>query len=262
MTGVYKSIIGSIHNFSKYEYLFKIEWRNLNQFDGLLNAAKLFEDFEIVLLSYFGLIKFIQYETNLPRLNDLNQVVDVVVCLLSECTKMIALNPNIERKPFKIDLQDEDIKQILVVKYKQAIFRLTELVYFLDCVADIDEKYKLEIYENSGLKWCINVLLFNGNDIEKEYLIKLLWKLCKDQRVSQSIRSDINLYSYLIGISKNEYVKNKTLLKFSNLILFLIENNLNNSNYNSVGRKSLKSLKSNSAAKKINLENLFDSIRI
>ena len=198
MTCFYKTIIGSIHNFSKYEYLFKIEWRNLNTFDCLLSTSKLFDDFEIVLLSYLSLIKFIQYDAHVTRMNALNQVANAVVGLLGDCTKIIALNTNVQRKPFKIDLKDEEIKEILVITYKQANFRVTELVDFLDCLANLNEKFKVEIYENPGLKSYLNVLLFNGNDVEKEFIIKLLWNLCKDSRVSRSVCNDVNLYSYLI----------------------------------------------------------------
>jgi hypothetical protein len=234
----------------------------LNTFDCLLNASKLFDDFEIVLLIYLSLIKFIQYDVHLTRLNDLNQVTTTIVGLLGDCTKVIALNTNIQRKPFKIDLKDEEIKEILVITYKQANFRVTELIDFLDCLANFNEKFKAEIYENPGLKSYLNVLLFNGNDVEKEFIIKLLWNLCKDSRVSRSVCNDVNLYSYLVGISKNEYVKNKTLLKYSNLIIYLVETNLNNKNYDSIGRKSVKSLKSNNNNTKVGIEHLFDTIQI
>ena len=255
MINSYKSILGSIHNFSKYEFLFKIEWKNLNAFDCLLNVAKQFDDSEITLLCYFGLKSFIQSESNLSKLSDINQVINIIVSLLSECARSIALNSSVERKPLKLDLTSDEIKEVLVVSYKQAVFRVTELIVFLTCLTDLNEKYKIDLYENVTLKSCLNVLLFNGNDIEKEFIIKFFWELCKNQRVSMIVRSDVNLYSYLIGVSRNEWIKNKVLLKYSNLILYLIENNFKK-NY-SMGRRSMKSYKSN-----IGLENLFDSVRI
>ena len=256
MVDSFKSIIGSVHNLSKYEHLYVLEWRYLSAFDCMLNVAALFtQDFEFVLLSYFSLINLTKSRENLAKLVALNQVISAIVELLSECSKKLALNQNLERKPFRLEIVDTDEKEMCIVAYRQTIFRFSELIHFLSRLVDINDFYRHDLYSSFGLSKCVNVLLFNGNDFEKELVIKLVWSLCKDQRVSTSILADINLYSYLLGISKNEHVTNRALLKYSNLILYLIESNVSKQSDNA--RRRSVSYKSYSE-----INELFEDIRL
>jgi hypothetical protein len=159
--------------------------------------------------------------------NQIRFVISNIVELIGKSSKMIALNENLERKLFKLEINDVEFKEIAIISYKQTIWRLTELISFLAILTELDDKYKFEIYENYRLKTYLNSILFNGNITEKEAIIKLVWKLCMDFRVANLIRNDLNLYSYLLGLSLNKYLKNKILLKYSNLILYLIENKPN-----------------------------------
>ena len=228
----YKSIIGVIHNLSKYEYLYRNEWREVNALNNLLKLVNSFQelpmfDEQVRLLGYFGAIYLIKTNSDLDKLTDIRFATNNIVELIGKCSKMIALNENLERKLFKLEINDVEFKEIAIVSHKQTIWRLTELISFLTILTELDDKYKFEIYENYQLKTFLNSILFNGNITEKEAIIKLIWKLCMDYRVANLIRSDLNLYSYMLGLSLNKYLKNKTLLKYSNLILFLIENKPN-----------------------------------
>lgn len=114
---------------------------------------------------------------------------------------------------------------ISVVASRDVIWRLTELLLFLTKLADSSiEIIKYELYERHSLKAYLSRILFNGNSIEKEYALKLLWKLSLDKHVADSIRNDLNLYSFLVGLSMNQFNRNRILIKYANCILFALNN--------------------------------------
>lgn len=133
---------------------------------------------------------------------------------------------------------------------RDTVWRLTELISFLTKLIDLtaaegrdDSRLKYDLYERHSLKSYLNRILFNGNSIEKEYALKLLWKMSLERRVADSIRADLNLYSFLVGLSMNEFNRNRMLIKYSNCILFALSNNncnLNNNNGNNVSETFLR----------------------
>lgn len=143
------------------------------------------------------------------------------------CSTKLALNDNLQRRVYCI----EDAKsssnpngwvEILVVNSRDIVWRLTELINFLIRLVDISNKLKLEIYEQDSLGVYLNRILFNGNSVEKEHVLKLIWKLTGEPRVANSIKQDVDLFSYVIGLSLNTHNKNKNLVRYANYILFAL----------------------------------------
>ena len=226
-----RSMIGSIHNLSRHEQIFKYEWRDMNCFNCLIGLVYKFNQLpklNIRLLAYFALINL--YKKNLnpefaANLVELSLVLSEVIDLVDKCSKMIATNDEkLKRKSFRVTPFSENLTEITVISSRETEWRLTELINFLINVSSIDNDYKYCIYEKHSLKNSIKLILFNGNLIEKQYGLMMLWKLTLDLRVSRLVRNDFNLYSFLIGLSLNKFVKDKNILKYSNLILFLVDN--------------------------------------
>lgn len=110
-----------------------------------------------------------------------------------------------------------------MVASRDVVWRLTELLMFLTKLADCqDDRIRYELYERYSLKTYISRILFNGNSIEKEHALKLLWKLTLDKHVASYVRADLNLYSFLVGLSMNQFNRNRMLIKYANCILFAL----------------------------------------
>ena len=53
--------------------------------------------------------------------------------------------------------------------------------------------------------------------------MKLIWKLCFNSDLNCIFRSDIDLCSFIIGLSYNKLIKSKNILKYCELILYLFD---------------------------------------
>ncbi|RNA42976.1 hypothetical protein BpHYR1_029795 [Brachionus plicatilis] len=216
----YKSFLGLVHHLSKLEHLFPDQWKDTNCISCLLSLSHEFRNLkflEIRMLVYFSLINLLDDQA---ELSEIRQVVEDVIFLVSKCSAKIVLEEAKLRRVYKIE--NEGFKEIAVVGSNEILWRLTELLNFLLKTVDLNEKLKYDIYEGMNGKVSLSRILYYGNTIEKEHALKLLWKLSMDEFVANMIRNDLSLYSYLLGLSKNQFNKNKTLLKYSNYILFLL----------------------------------------
>jgi hypothetical protein len=230
-------MIGTIHNLSKHEHIFKYEWRDLNAFNCLLTMANKFNELpelNVRLLAYFSIINLHKKNLNgdvLVKLNDLSSVINDVIDLIDACSKLIAINDEkLIRKSFKLNSFSEYLTEITIICSKDTEWRLTELIMFLINVCSTNNDTKYGIYENFAMKNSLKMILFNGNVVEKEYALLLLWKLTLEPRVAKLVKLDISLYSFLVGLSLNKHIRDKSILKYSNLILYLVDNNDNNHN--------------------------------
>lgn len=217
----YKSFLGLVHNLSKYEHHFPDQWKDINCINCLHNLSHEFSNLkflEIRMLVYFSLINLTEDQVQFA---EIRQVAEDVVFLISRCSAKIALDEQKIRRVYRIE--NEALKEIAVVCSNEILWRLTELLNFLIRAVDLNEKLRYEIYEGMNAKLCLSRILFYGNEYEKEHALKLLWKLSMDKLVSDLIRNDLSLYSFVLGLSKNDFNKNKMLLKYSNYILFLLE---------------------------------------
>jgi len=229
-----KSLVGTIHNLSKFENSYRLQWSDLNAFQHLLNLSKLFSDesnklcnLDIDLLAYFALIYLAKTFNDLSSLNELNRYVTKVLGLLEQCGSWLATHNtlSVERKLFKLNDKPEP-KEIAIIHSKENTqWRLTELINFMIRVCDLSTgEYKRQTFENFGnLKLNIKQILFFGNEIEKEYILKLVWKLCINNELTRAFQEDSDLNTFLMGLTCNKLFQNKEILKYCDHILFLFE---------------------------------------
>ena len=229
---VYKSIAGTIHNLSKFEPNYRSIWHDLNAYQHLLNLANLFSDnkrkLDIDLLAYFSIVNLAKNETDLISLTELNNYILKVVDLIQLAGFDMATNESqlINRKLFKLTDRLTDVKEIAIVTSKENTqWRLTELIEFMIRICDHCERFKLNTFENyTSLKLIIKQLLFNGNELEKEFILKLIWKLClNSENTRLFLDNEKDVCSFIIGLSYNKLIQNVNILKYCDLILFLFE---------------------------------------
>jgi hypothetical protein len=144
-----------------------------------------------------------------------------VIDLVRLCSSKLALNDNIQRRFYKLETEPS-LVEILIINSRDIVWRLTELLNFLVTLTELSDKLKYDMYECDTLQLYLNRILFNGNVVEKEHVLKLIWKLTSDARIACAIKRDIDLYSYIIGLSLNMHNKSKNLLRYSNYILFAL----------------------------------------
>jgi hypothetical protein len=70
----------------------------------------------------------------------------------------------------------------------------------------------------------IKKIIYNGNEVEKEFSLKLLYQLCFDDEIAKDLVTDKQIIDYLINLKKDKSVKRKSLLKNCNGILFMLNN--------------------------------------
>lgn len=87
-------------------------------------------------------------------------------------------------------------------------------------ISDLNEKLKLDIYEQ--VMCSISQIILHGNEVEKEYGLKLVWKLCFSRELLLEIKNDLNLNSFIRGLASNGTLWNKNVVKYCELIIYCI----------------------------------------
>jgi hypothetical protein len=239
---VYKCILGAIHNLTKLSSLFRSEWIHLKAVENLLKFDKyLGEISDFRLLIYFSLVNLVDEanrESMADKLNNSESIVRKVVDLIAACSKDLTTNSGyVERKTFKMNIESSSdqvifsdeftLEDIAVVSWKRTIWRLTELLKFVEQLCEVhDSKLDCFVYYECQLGEHLKSVIFNGNEIEKEAALKLLLKVCNKKQIALSIKQDINLYSLILGMSINQSINNRSLVRVCDLIIILINNML------------------------------------
>lgn len=55
----------------------------------------------------------------------------------------------------------------------------------------------------------LRMIIYNGNDVEREYSILLLWQLCFDKQIAADVLNDGELYNFINSISQNTSLDKK-----------------------------------------------------
>ena len=85
----------------------------------------------------------------------------------------------------------------------------------------VSDKLKYEIYYKNHMKKYLKVLILHGNEIEKEYTLKLLWQLCFDKQIGLDIIGDSDLFEYIGSLATT--LGRKGLVKCVNGILWQLD---------------------------------------
>lgn len=67
---------------------------------------------------------------------------------------------------------------------------------------------------------CVSQIIFHGNEVEKEYGLKLVWKLCFSEELLLEIKNDLNLNSFIHGLASTKNIWNKNVIKYCEFIIY------------------------------------------
>ncbi len=70
------------------------------------------------------------------------------------------------------------------------------------------------------MKVHLKKLTYNGNEVEKEFAVKLLYQLSFDDTIAKDLADDEKILTYLNDLMQNENVKRKQLKRGCEGILF------------------------------------------
>jgi hypothetical protein len=76
------------------------------------------------------------------------------------------------------------------------------------------------------MKVYLKKLTYNGNEVEKEFAVKLLYQLSFDDTIAKDLAEDDKILMYLNDLMLNENVKRKRLKRGCEGILFNVRNHL------------------------------------
>jgi len=90
----------------------------------------------------------------------------------------------------------------------------------------VHDKLKYEIYYKNHMSKYLKSLIFNGNAIEQEYSLNLVWQLCFDKQIAQDLREDNIFYDFIENLSNENATVHKKCQKYSSGIIWLINKKL------------------------------------
>ena len=85
------------------------------------------------------------------------------------------------------------------------------------------DKIKNDVYFTFNMSEHLRTIIFNGNDCESQYGLKLLYQLCFEQKISEHVKEDQELIAKIKELNNSENSSGSTK-KFCEGILWMIEN--------------------------------------
>lgn len=215
-----RSLNGTCHNLSKIADNNKKDWEEMNATTILMKFVELTKNYSNVRLTAYMTIANIVNDKEIETLNETHTVMNEIIKIIGMCADLIESN---DLRRAKIDFNDETniYAEAAVVIYEQSQYNIIELLEALYKLS-INDKIKCEIYNEFEKNQALKKIIMNGNEIEKEYSIRLLYQLCFDGKVCDKMfEYDKQLCEYLIKYKKNKDNKNKAIKKSISGILWL-----------------------------------------
>ena len=219
-------ITDNIYNLSHLKHLFTEQWNTSKYLDTLFNLDLRLKDEDKLWnlrLTLIAAIVCVYEEKNFEKLTDTDMVIKNVSNLIGECAKTIK---NKECLRLKTMLYDQNNRIIRVIVLDNG----WNLIDLIDCLYNMshNDLIKYDIYFTNKLKNYLRIIIYMGNEFEREYALKMLYHLCFERRIVDDVMNDQELQNYIKMINNSD-IKNNTL-KNCNGITWLIEEHYNRTN--------------------------------
>jgi hypothetical protein len=109
---------------------------------------------------------------------------------------------------------------LVICSAEKTKWRLTELLHTLLVLVDLDEDLRSQV--SDSLLFSLKQILFNGNEVEKEHVLRLVWKLCLCRELLDEIRADRDLCTFIAGLGLNRSQISREAHKYCQLILYCL----------------------------------------
>lgn len=77
----------------------------------------------------------------------------------------------------------------------------------------VNDKVKKDIYETYCNKQYLKSVILNGNEIEKEFSLRVFYQLSFDDNIAEDLMLEKELMKFIYELTKNDDIKRKGLKK-------------------------------------------------
>ena len=207
-------IMGSLVCLARVYSNYKKAWKECNAAAIFLNYSNVTKSIADNKIYACMAIAFVAEEEDIDTLPDLKDVIPDLVKLCAKAAKMIQENENLIRNKIELDDSENEIAEVCVVRSgdnendtQWSLVNLLKALYHLG----VHDKLKYEIYYKNHMNRYLKSIIYNGNYIEQEYSLNLLWQLCFDKQISNDVREDHIFYDFIENLSIPKGVLHKKL---------------------------------------------------
>jgi hypothetical protein len=131
---------------------------------------------------------------------NLKAVISRLTAIIGDMCKLIAdTTKPVPRINIHVNRNDRELGTVCMIEIDNIIWHMIELLHALYHMA-INDQIKHEIYHLNGMSEHLRVIIYNGNCIEVEFAVKMLWQLCFDPRIAEHVREDAKLMKKIDSI--------------------------------------------------------------
>ena len=232
---ILRNVLVALYNLSYLEYRFQAVWRDAHAFFSLMAVARFASSFHALasfkLVSLLTVANVFQDTHVSENLTDFKVVIHDLVEILVKCchnfnNKMFQLKMNVyegEEQVFDITYTDEYDAKWNYIEVASAIYRLT-----------VNDSLKQFVYFDYPTKKCLKETILKGNEVEKEFALKLLWQLCFNREIAEDfLKTEASLLQSLrtLLVENRVRVENKRLLVIINNFMQYLKTELHTDLY-------------------------------
>ncbi|RMZ93632.1 hypothetical protein BpHYR1_018601, partial [Brachionus plicatilis] len=139
-------------------------------------------------------------EDEISKFPNLIKIIPNIILIVNKIAVNLETNKNISRTYLQVNEQTtEHVSQISI---SSTLWHLIELLDALYSMA-VNDSIKETIYFEYKMNECLRKLIFFGNQAEKSHAVRLLWQLCFNSKISQSVFTDSELIKTIEANSSN-----------------------------------------------------------
>jgi hypothetical protein len=166
-----KNTMGSLVCIARTYNNHKNEWKECNSVKNFLNYLSRTKDIEDNKIYATLAISFVADDDDIDKLPELKDTLPDLTKVIGLASKAIKDNVNLVRDLFEIDESNEQ-KEVCYIFYLGTEWSLINLIKGLYHLA-VNDKLKYDIYYKNNMNKHIRLLIYFGNDVEKEYTLNL-----------------------------------------------------------------------------------------
>lgn len=226
-----RALLGSINNISTIAGQRRKDFEDMHATSLILDLLeKLKSDTRMRIQLNLALANIVN-DHEIETLPDIKAAIKMLVNLIKECATALSSGKNNLILRRAIDIEEEEEIVTVEIYQLQEGYHIYELINGLYKLA-INDTIKYQIYEDYKMKDYLEMIIFNGNDIEKAIALKLLWQLCFDKRVAAFVHQNSKLHEYIKKILNKNQIGNLDVKKYCEGILWSLGHSENSKKNN------------------------------
>ena len=230
---ILSNTIGALENLAMNSTSFTSKWKESNAVEIIFNFSEKFKEINDWKLNAYLAVASVASDEEIDKLPSLHTVIEEIIHVISLGAKGIKSGldkstkidgeARVKRKKIPIKDSTEPKEVCMIYLFKDPTgWSISELFEGLYHMA-INDSVKNDIYTKYSMCEHLRSIIYNGNETEVSYAIKLLWQLSFDQRVLKHVCEDIKLVGFIKELIERNF--NKLVTDNSKGLLFQLDSN-------------------------------------